>query len=92
MLQLLLNLPYLVDKNQWLVDNANDEENAKCIGHDYTTRKKVLIINEGIDSKTRDKNVGPFSILQVHANGTVRIQGSHIIEHSNIRRLMPYLT
>ena len=46
----------------------------------------MLITNEGVDHKERDKHVELFIITKVDKNGTVRIQNGHIIEHFNIRK------
>ena len=35
---------------------------------------KVLFIKDGMLCKTENKNTGPWTITQVHCNGTVRIQ------------------
>ena len=60
-------------KCQWLVNDKNDKENAKCINHDFA--------NDGVNFSARDKHVGPFLIIKVHINGTVRIQPCHMTEH-----------
>ena len=40
--------------------------------------------------KARDKSLGPYTIVQVHANGTVRIQRGSISERLNVRRIKLY--
>ena len=51
---------------------------------------KVLIVKKGIIRKIEDPNEGPYTITQVHTNGTVRIQRGAISERLHIRRLHPY--
>ena len=46
-------------------------KNAKCIDYDYVIRDKMLIVNEGVGCKARDKHIRPFPIIQVHSIGTV---------------------
>jgi hypothetical protein len=42
-------------------------------------------------SKLEDKAIGPFTIHQVHVNGTVTIQRTpYVRERINIRRIRPY--
>ena len=75
---------------QWLVNNANAEENEKCINYDYAFGDKVLIISEGKDHKAKDKHIGHFPMFQVYTNGMVKIQHGHTNGHINIWRLTPY--
>ena len=53
---------------------AKSKENAEHINHDYAKVDKMLMINESVDSKVRNKHNGPFPILHVHKNGAVRIK------------------
>ena len=83
---MLFNIPYIADwitigqRRQLLVDQNNARENRRRIDFDYTVGNKVLLKKDGILRKAVDKNVGPYVIIQVHTNGTVRIQRGNISE------------
>jgi len=80
-------------RKQETIDKSNAQENAKRIEHDYQVGDKVLLNRPGIIRKMSQPRKGPYEIIKVHTNGTVRIRrGSrrHITEQVNIRRLQPY--
>ena len=93
---MLFDIPYLADwvtigrRRQEQVDKSNTLENKRRLDWDYKVNDKVLIIKKGIICKVEDPNEGPYTITQVHTNGTVRIQRGAISERLHIRRLHPY--
>ena len=93
---MLFDIPYVADwkeigrRRQAQVRSTNKRENKRRLPHDYVIGEKVLIIKDGILRKTETKYEGPYTIIQVHCNGTVRIQRGSIAERINIRRLTPY--
>ena len=90
---MLFDIPYLADwteigkRRQEQVDKKNTLENRRRKEHDYKIGDKVLVIKDGVFRKVEDPNEGPYTITQVHTNGTVRIQRGAISERLNIRRL-----
>ena len=94
---MLFDIPYLADwvtigrRRQEQVDKSNTLENKRRLDYDYKVNDKVLIIKKGIIRKVEDPNEGPYTITQVHTNGTVRIQRGAISERLHIRRLHPYV-
>ena len=93
---MLFDIPYLADwvtigrRRQEQVDKSNTLENKRRLDYDYKVNDKVLIIKKGIIRKVEDPNEGPYTITQVHTNGTVRIQRGAISERLHIRRLHPH--
>ena len=77
-------------RRQEQVNDTNRRENKHRLSHDYVIGDKILIKYDGIIRKAQDKYEGPFTITQVHCNGTVRIQRGSVSERMNIRRLTPY--
>ena len=77
-------------RKQETIDKSNTQENAKRIAHDYQVGDKVLLETPGILRKMSQPRQGPFKIVKVHTNGTVRIRRKNITEQVNIRRLTPY--
>jgi len=77
-------------RKQETIDKSNAQENVKRIEHDYQVGDKVLLERPGIIRKMSQPRKGPYKIIKVHTNGTVRIRRGHITEQVNIRRLTPY--
>jgi hypothetical protein len=76
-------------KNDQIVrDNAR--ENSRRIEHQYKEGDKVLINRPGILRKMSTPREGPYTVIKVHTNGTVRVQRGPVASRINIRRLTPY--
>ena len=93
---MLFDIPYIADwadigkRRQKQVEKSNTNENKHRLDWDHKVGDKVLIVKKGIIRKLEDPNEGPYTITQVHTNGTVRIQRGAISERLHIRRLHPY--
>ena len=94
---MLFDLPYIADwtaigqRRQRNTDCENLKENAKRVDFDYQVGQKVMLINDGkILRKAESKYLGPFTITDIHTNGTIRIQKGSMSERLNIRRVTPY--
>ena len=72
------------------VNKENDRENLARLPFDYVIGGKVVIRKDGILRKAEIKYEGPYTITQVHCNGTLRIQRGSVSERLNIRRVIPY--
>ena len=74
-----------------MLTNKNPiKENTKRISHDYKVNHNILIYRDGIFRKLDGPFLGPYKIIEVYTNGTVRIQRGIVTERINIRRLTPY--
>ncbi len=69
----------------------NERENKNHFDYDYIIGDKVLIMYDGIQRKLTPHQNGPYEIIQVFTNGTVKIQRGPIQERINIRQLMSYV-
>ena len=78
-------------KQKEIIKN-NNAENKRRVDHDYAVNDNVLIYKDGIFRKLDRPFLGPFKIIQIYTNGTVRIQRGIVDERINIRRLTPYTT
>ena len=67
------NWEYIRKRKQSKINDNNEKENAKRIPHEYNIGDQVLI-RKGTEYKYEQPYEGPFPILQVHDNGTVKIQ------------------
>ena len=87
----MANWKEISNRKQVQVDRDNQRENARRVKMDYTPGMKIMIIRDGLYRKLEGPHLGPFSITEVFANGTVRIQKSpYVQERLNIRRITPY--
>ena len=93
---MLFNIPYIPNweniraQKQLLTNKNTITENKKRISHDYAVNDNVLIYRDGIFRKLDGPFLGPYKIIEVYTNGTVRIQRGIVTERINIRRLTPY--
>jgi hypothetical protein len=75
---------------------SNIKENKSRLPLQYATGDKVLIILDADERRDRPKldrpTKGPFTITNVHDNGTVKINRGRYTETINIRRVKPYFT
>ena len=84
------NWKYVKDREQRLIDQNNARKNAKRILHIYLEGNRV-IYRVPVDCKFGgSKWRGPFSLLNVYNNGTVRLQRGAETETVNIRNIKPY--
>ena len=93
---MLLDMKFLADweairlRKQKDVDKNNSKENSLRVPHDYQVGDKVLVTDKDIHRKLNCPTKGPYSIVQVYANGTIRVQRGAVTERINIRRCTPY--
>jgi hypothetical protein len=77
---------------QAITNNKKENKNRKA--HEYKIGDLVLIVQKPYEHKRKAKlsspTKGPFPILQVHSNGSVRIQQGNFEEDISIRCLYPY--
>ena len=93
---MLLPIPLIRDfelireRRQAVIDDNNRRANLRRRFKDYEVGDQVLIHTYN-PTTLQERAVGPFTIEQVHVNGTVTIhQGNDVFERINIRRLRPY--
>jgi hypothetical protein len=84
----------LIQRNkQRIIQKNNKKENSKRIPHEYKVNDKVLCTSKPTLSKFGSNPwEGPFQILKVNNNGTVRLRKGVVIETVNIRQIKPYHT
>ena len=77
-------------RRQALIDKNLLRANAKRIDHDYQPGQLVLKVSDA-SRKLDPSAIGPYTIEQVHTNGSVVIRiNADLTERINIRRLKPY--
>ena len=83
------NWEYIKQQKQRLINKNNERENSKRVPHQYKAGDKALL-KKGTEFKYESPYEGPYPILQVNDNGTVRLKMRSITDTVNIRRLTPY--
>ena len=68
----------------------NKHENEKRIPHQYKVGDQVSKTRPGMQSKLSRKRDGPYEVIAVYNNGTIRIRRGAITERLNIRRVTPF--
>jgi transposase InsO family protein len=75
---------------------SNNKENKSRYNFAYKPGDKILITLDADERRDRPKldrpTKGPFTITQVHDNGTITINRGRYTETINIRRVKPYFT
>ena len=85
---------YIKDRKQKLIIQNNKKENAKRIPHEYGVGARVMIKQDPNRKHSSDRYTGPFAVVQVNNNGTVKLSkvapsGGAVIETWNVRNLDP---
>ena len=88
-IQHVANWEFTRQKKQCHIDKNNKAENAKHIDHQYKEGDLVLLL-QGTENKYEAPYKGPYCMLQVYDNGTVRLQVGAVEDTVNLRRLTPY--
>ena len=83
------NWEYIKQRKQQLIHKNNKRENAGRIEHTYKVGDKVLL-RRGTENKYEAPYAGPFEVLKVNDNGTVRLMVKSVEDSYNIRRLEPF--
>jgi hypothetical protein len=76
---------------QKMIKKNNERENTKRIPHEYKAKDMVLCVGKPTLSKFGSNPwEGPYEIVKVNNNGTVRLRKGVVIETMNIRQIKPY--
>lgn len=84
----IANWELICQNKQKLIDANNKRENAKSVKHNYKVGNKVLL-KKGTKNKYKSPYKGPYDILQVNDNGTVRMKVGAVEDMYNIHCLHP---
>ena len=78
------------ERKQKIIRRNNQRENAKRIPHEYHVGDKVLYQVETKSKLNENPWEGPYKIVKVNTNGTVRVRKESYVDTINIRLLKPY--
>ena len=77
-------------RKQQLINKSNSRKNQRRLIHEYTVGDKVLLEKPGKVPKMSAPRTGPYEVVHISTNGTVRIQKGAVSQRVNICRLTPY--
>ena len=86
----IANWKFIRQRKQNLIGKNNKKENMKRIPYDYKEGDLVLRKSAMTGKYSNDPYEGPYEIVSVHDNGTVRLRMGAIVDTVNIRLLHPY--
>ena len=92
---MIFDIPFVADWHkigefrQKQSDRNTTCENRRRYDYDYVVGDQVLVRKDGILHKAKSRYKGPWTITQVHTNGTIRVQSSTKSERLSIRQVTP---
>ena len=93
---MLFDLSFKVDwdeikgKRQKAISISNERENRKRTEHVYIVNDKVLLDRGVLQRKLLPKRDGPYDVVRVYSNGTLKIRKGFVTQRVSVRRCVPY--
>ena len=84
------NLNFIKENKQKLIHLNTQRENSKRIAHEYRRGDKVLFKNRKQAKYGQDPYSGPYTIVHVNDNGTVKLKMGVVTDTVNICLIKPY--
>jgi hypothetical protein len=84
------NFKDLINKKQKASDLNVDRENNKRIKYDYKINDLILLDRGTLQRKLVPKRDGPYQVIRVYSNGTLKIRKGIYVQRVSIRRCIPY--
>ena len=87
----ILNIKHTVDwKKQKRITQNNIRENSKRVKYTYAVGVKTLVKADHNKAKYDPEFNGPYPIVHVNNNGTLKYRKGAILDIVNIRNVHPY--
>ena len=86
------NWKLIKERKQQRINDNNKRENKGRIPYNYQEGDLVMVKDDILGKKFKVPFQGPFKVLRVFSNGTLRLQMNKIQDTVNIRRCHPYKT
>lgn len=92
---MILNVKHIANweliraQKQRLINGNNQRENSKRTAYTYKKGQQVLL-KRGTENKYEAPFKGPYRIIAVNNNGTVKLRVGALTDTYNIRRLVPF--
>ncbi len=78
-------------RKQEASDANTHKENSKRVKHDYKVNDQVLLDRGVLQRKLNPKRDGPYQVVRVYSNGTLKIRKGIYVQRVSIRRCVPYV-
>ena len=87
----IANWRYIKDRKQSIIRQNNQRENAKRKDYVFKVNDLVLIKQAQTTKYGTDQFRGPYPIVSINDNGTLRVrEGSTLVDTYNVRQVAPY--
>lgn len=86
------NWKFIKDRKQKIIKKNNMQENKKRTAHEYQVHDRCLLKTLVTNKYGQPEYDGPYQILQIKDNGTVRVRKGAVTDTVNIRRIKPYFS
>ena len=84
------NFKDLINKILKTSDLNVDRENHKRDKYDYKINDLILLDRGTLQRKLVPKHDGPYQVIRVYSNGTLKIRKAIYVQRVSIRRYIPY--
>ena len=84
------NWDYIRQRKQNIINKNNDRENSKRLNYQYKVGQKILVETYSKTKFGQAEYVGPYPIVRINNNGTLRYQKDSITDVINLRKAVPY--
>ena len=84
------NWKLIKERKQKMIRAGNVRENCTRIPYDYKIGDKVLIKNKQSTKYGNTAYSGPYTVMSVNNNGTLRVRKGIVSDTFNIRNVHPY--
>jgi hypothetical protein len=64
---------------------------SKRVKHEYKVNDQVLLDRGILQRKLIPKREGPYQVVRVYSNGTLKIRNGIYVQRVSIRRCVPYV-
>ena len=90
-IQHVANWRYIKDRKQGIIRQNNIRENSKRKDHLFKENELVLIRQAQTTKYGTDQFRGPYPIVSINDNGTLRVrESSTLVDTYNVRQVAPY--
>lgn len=86
------NWQWIKDRKQKLIRLNNKRENSKRIPYEYRVGQLILVKAAQSLKYGTDAYLGPYTVVGVNDNGTIRVNEGKVTDTYNIRNVTPYLS
>ena len=84
------NWDYIRQRKQDLINKNNERENNKRMRYKYKVGQKILVETYSKSKFGQTEYLGPYPIVKINDNGTLRYKKDLITDVVNLRKAVPY--